>query len=69
MGENRRNVIESVPLSYSFNTNSLWVFLVLCVSEICNMDIHADVDYTSHDDPSLYVVGTVLLGSHPKYDR
>jgi len=30
-------------------------------SEICGMDIHADVDYTCPDDSSLYVVGLVLL--------
>lgn len=36
---------------------------------ICDVDIHPDVDYTCHDDPSLYVASLVTLGSHLKYDR
>ena len=36
---------------------------------ICDVDIHTDVDYTCHDDPSLYVASLVTLGSHLKYDR
>ena len=30
---------------------------------ICGMDIHPDIDYTCHGDPSLYVVSPVCFGS------
>ncbi len=36
---------------------------------ICGVDIHPDIDYTCHDDSSLYVASLVTLGSHLKYGR
>ena len=36
---------------------------------ICGVDIHPDIDYTCHDDSSLYVVSLVTLGALLKYGR
>ena len=36
---------------------------------ICGVDIHPDIDYTCHDDSSLYAVSLSTFGLHLKYDR